>query len=644
MIAESWPQLWLPPPRLPLSTWAEKHLVLSEYAAKPGILRLYGWQREPLDSFTDPRVETTVLMCSTQMLKTLLIQAALAYAIVEQPGPALILQPKDPDAKAFSKERLAPMIRDCEVLRGLIAEPKSRDSANTIQDKAFPGGSLALAGAISPGNLARRSIRYLFCDEIDKYPASAGTEGDPIDLARERTITFQSRRKIVLCCSPTIAGRSRIAKAYSASDQRKPWVPCPGCEFRQVLKWAQVKFEPLGYECARCKALWGDVDRWAACEKTEWRADQPFRGTAGFWISHLYSPWKKLGAMVDDFLERKGDRQRHQVFINTTLAELWQDEGETPDEEILYARRESYPFGDQAIVPERGLFLTAAVDVQDNPPRLECEVVAWGRGRENWSVDYRTIQVFAANGQALPVTSPELWEKLDAEVLQRDYRHASGNTMPIMVMAIDTGKRPKPVYDFALKHARPVVSPTDVRIVAPRTVMAIKGTADSLRIISGVSKEDAARKRQGVHIVRIGTHCAKQELYDNLRHVRPRADGAAVMGCCHFPEYGKPYFAGVCSEQRVVKENGDIEFQKKPNARNEPLDLKVYNRGAAAIYGMDRATEKDWRRLETALGIQVAEVAPAPAPSPQSPQMAPAPPPRPRYQPPARRVRFRFGG
>ena len=632
---QEWSRLWLPPERLPLSQWAEKNVTLSsEYAARTGPIQLYGFQREPLDCFTDPRVETLVLMCSTQMLKTILIQLGLAYAIVEQPGPALVLQPKDGDAKAFSTERLSPMIRDCEALRSLVSESKGR-SSNTILQKSFPGGSLALAGAIAPGNMARRSIRYLFCDEIDKYPASAGAEGDPIDLARERTATFGSRRKIALCCSPTVAGLSRIGKAYDSSDQRRPWVPCPACGEFQVLKWGQVVFQPEPhYGCAHCGAWWNDVQRRAACEKVVWRAEKPFRGTAGFWISHLYSPWKTLSEMVSKWLETEGDRQRRKVFINTTLAELWVEEGETPDHEVLFGRREPYPAGDEAVVPKRGMFLTAAVDVQDSPPRLECEVVAWGRERENWSIGYWTIQSFAENGQPLPVTSPELWTKLD-ELLQRTFRHENGQRIPIMVMAIDTGSRPKPVYEFAKKHAQPVQSASGLRVVAPRTVVAIKGTDNAFQVIASVSKEDAARKRQNVRIVGIGTHCVKQETYDLLRHVRPRSDGGAMPGCFHFPEsYKKHYFEGLCSEQRIVRDGtGDVVWEKRPNVRNEPLDLKVYNRGAAAVFGIDRMTDMHWKKLET-------DLAPLITSADQRPEIqAKVQPAGPR---PTRPVRFRF--
>src|SRR5581483_11782416 len=373
---------------------------------------------------------------------------------------------------------------------------------------------------------------------------------------------------------------------------------------------------PVGYKCAACGAVWADEERWAACERTEWRPEGPFRGTAGFWISHLYSPWKRMAAMVADYLDRKEDRQRYKVFVNTTLAELWEEQGDTPDDEILLGRREEYPANDQAVVPTRGLFLTCAVDVQENPPRLEYEVVAWGRNRENWSIAYGAVQATASNGQALPVTSPELWEKLDREVLQREWQHESGQSLPILAMGIDTGSRPQPVYEFAKRHAQPVYSAAGLKVAAPRTVVPLKGVKDEIRVISKISKEDAARKRQNVRIVSIGTHRCKQELYDDLRDSRPRPDGSASPRCHHFPQaYGSQYFEGLCSEKRVLKASGDVSWQKVPGRRNEPLDLKVYNRACYAIVGGDRFNEAQWASFEEAVAPAVAEPESEPEPS-----------------------------
>jgi phage terminase large subunit GpA-like protein len=240
---EDLPSAWLPTERLPLSQWAEENLILSpEYSARTGHLKLYPWQRAIFDSFTDPQTEQITIMCGTQLVKTLFIQAAIAYVIAVDPGPILAVQCKDEDAKKFSKERLSPMIRDTPLLRELVAEPKSRDSSNTIQHKKFPGGTIDLVGTMSPANLARRSIRYLFFDEVDRYLGSSGAEGDPVDLGIRRTVTYGSRAKVIMTCSPTIAGESRIAAAYEATDQRKPYVACHDCGTFQVLEWARTRW------------------------------------------------------------------------------------------------------------------------------------------------------------------------------------------------------------------------------------------------------------------------------------------------------------------------------------------------------------------------------------------------------------------
>lgn len=628
-----WSSLWTPPERLPLSQWCEKNLVLSpEYSARSGPITLFPFQREIFDAFTDPRVEEIDLMSGTQLVKTLFIQGCLAYVMTEDPGPALLVEPKDADCKAFSKERLAPMLRDIPLLAG-VTDSTSKTGQDTLLQKDFPGGSLALAGSIAPGNLARRSIRYLFADELDKYPASAGNEGDPISLARERTVTFGSRRKIVLCCSPT-TDRSRIARAYEDSDQRQPWVPCPKCGKFQVLDWSHVEWNndlPVQarpatayYECVHCGAHWTDLDRWAACEKIEWRARKPFTGKAGFWISHLYSPWKRLDQMVEDYLTKKhsNSRQQLQVFYNTTLAQVWKEEGTTPQEDLLHARREDYPFGDEAVVPKRGLFLVAGVDVQ--PDRLECEVVAFGRGDESWSIAYEVIRGYAADDKErknpLPVTAPEVWMELERRILNRQWEHESGGTLSIWLTAIDTGDRPKPVYEFTLRHPQPAFSAAGgMRVHSMRSVVPIKGTADSLKVVSSVSNEDAARKRRGIKIVGIGTVAVKTALFDSLRFVKPDMEDA-VPNACHFPDYSIDWFRGVCSEQRIVTEGGKVHFEKKNSFRNEPLDCRVYAIAASVICGIDRFTEAHWQELEARVKVSERPLLPGTAPRPLTPQ------------------------
>jgi phage terminase large subunit GpA-like protein len=632
-------------PKVPLSQWAEANIMLSpEYSNSTGPLMLFGWQRAIFDAITDPTIETVVIMSSTQVVKSLAIMCAIAYWIVEDPGPILLVEPKKDAARDFSKRRLMPLARDCPILHDRISD-SVHDGRNTIQSKDFPGGNLLIVSAHTPADLAQHTIRYLVCDEVDKYDEDVGGsverqgEGDPIDLAWERAMTFGSRRKRVLACSPTVAGQSRIGKAFALSDRRHPWVPCPHCGTMQVLRFRDrngyhVKWDSsvarelqpatARYHCVKCDRPWTEQQRWTACNHyVEWRAEKPDadRSIAGFWVNHLYVPptWKTAASITRHFLAAKDDRQSLKTFINTVLAEEWVEEGEAPEKELLYARREPYPFGDTAVVPQRSLFLTAACDVQENPPRLEVEVKAWGRGRENWSIGYWILQAFHENGQELPVSARELWDKLD-ELLYRDWPHESGHHLPILAICIDTGRNPKPVYEFARRpgHHQLHYGPQGIKLIAHRTVVPVKGTADHLRIIASISKEDAARKRQGVRIVGIGTVCAKAEIFDLLRHALPQPDGSPSHGCYHFPMYDMVYFDGLTSEVKIVKPNGDVAYEKR-GPRNEPVDLAVYNRGAAAIVGIDRMGEEHWRRFEQAVQ-PITSPAPPTASTPAAPQ------------------------
>jgi phage terminase large subunit GpA-like protein len=585
---------WAPPPKLTLSEWADAYRFLSsESGAAAGKWKTLPFQREILDSFTAPDVHTVVVMSATQLVKTVLIENALGYIIDRDPAPTLLVTPRDSDADRFSKIRLAPMIRDTPCLRAKVLDVKTRRATDILSYKQFAGGFLAISAAGSPGNLAALPIRFLFADEIDKFPCSAGGEGDPVSLARKRQATYWNR-KTVMCCSPT-TDPSRIQKAFEDSDQREYYVPCPQCGECQALKWPNVRWDnglatkearaaSAYYECEKCQARWNDVERWRAVENGHWQASAPFAGTAGFHISELASPWKKLSEIVLDFLVKKDDPAMLQTFVNTSLAETWKQKGEQPEWATIYLRREDY--GERG-VPAPVLLLVAAVDVMEQ--RLEVELVGYSRTRESWSIAYETIP-----GSPTDMSADGPWAGVEA-LLMADYPHELGGRIPVAAMAIDTGEKPQPVYAFAARHARPVWSPArGGRVTVPRCVIPIKGTDDAFRLISNVSAADAARKRGDVRIYSIGTHYAKQELYDLLR-LTPLEGGGFPPWYCHFPlSYEREYFRGLCSEKRVVRASGKVEWIHDSAIPNEPLDLRVYCRAAAELCGLTQAPDQVW--------------------------------------------------
>ena len=302
-----------PPPDLTISDWADQHRRLSsEASAEPGQWRTSRaeYQRGIMDAISDPSAETVVIMSSSQIGKSESILNMVGYHIDHDPAPIMVVMPTERDAETWSKDRFSPMARDTPCLQGKIADPRSRDGNNKILHKRFPGGHLTIVGANAPSGLASRPIRLLLCDEVDRYPFSAGAEGDPVNLAKKRTVTFWNR-KIVLVSTPTNKGASRIEAAFEESDQRRYWVPCPACGAEQLLTWGQVKWdkdengghrpETARYHCADCDAAWKDETRWAAISKGRWIADAPFNGTAGFHLNEIYSPWVRLEALVASF-------------------------------------------------------------------------------------------------------------------------------------------------------------------------------------------------------------------------------------------------------------------------------------------------------------------------------------------------------
>jgi phage terminase large subunit GpA-like protein len=542
-------------------------------------------------------------MSAAQMLKTSVMVNFLGYIADVDPGPTLAVEPRAEDAKALSKDRVAPLFRHSPALRGKLAAVKSRDSNNTAMHKVFANGSghITFTGAISSSGLAMRPIRYLLLDEVDRYPLSAGSEGDPVSLAMQRTGEFEHNKKVIMCSTPTVDGESRIQAAWDTSDQREYFVPCPLCDHFQILVfndgkdggvvWPEGKPEEAAYCCENCKKLIPHSQKSWMVERGEYRPQNPGSPIPGFRVSQLISPKRSWGTIAAEFLVANESRETLKAFLNTVLAELWKEIGTAPDWEKVYLRKEDYALG---IVPAKGLLLVAGVDVQDD--RIEVEIKAYGRGKESWSVDYRVIQVPDQAGQPLKTSSPEVWQELEA-VLAADWPRESGGTMPIMAMTIDSGYRPQMVYDFAARHPQPAHGPSGDAISAPRTVVVTKGKPDFLKLIASVSPTDASRKRQNVRIWHIGTHWAKQEFYDWLRIVLPD-DGTYPPGYQHYAYKDQDFYRGLCSESRVVRASGKVEWVPDKTVRNEPLDLAVLCRAAAAVCGIDRFSAEDWAELE----------------------------------------------
>ncbi len=580
-------ELMAPPTKLTVSEWADKYRMLSpESSAEPGPwdTSRAPYQKGMMDAFSDEEVDEIVFMTSSQVGKNEIMNNMLGYSIHLDPAPTLFMSPTETMAKSNSKDRITPMIRDTEELSELVIDVQGKDVSNAILHKSFPKGHLTFIGANSPSNLAMRPIKNLFEDEADRYPASAGKEGDPIKLAEKRTANFWNKKKIK-ASTPGNEDTSRIEPDYLRSNQQHYHVPCPSCKKKQQLKWSQVDWEKIEGEtgmerhnpanawinCQYCGYHMTDNDLMGMLEGGEWVAVYPERKIQGFHLNELYSPWVSLEQTIIPHLEASysRDRELRKVWVNTSLGETFKENGESIKKDGLEGRAEDY--GEDVDIPEGSVILTAAIDVQDD--RLEMEVVGWNRHKENWGIEYNVIQGDPAHDQ--------VWNEA-FEWVRTPRFMASGLERIVSACAVDSGgHHTQEVYKFCKRHER-------------HRFFAIKGKGGQGEPFI---RTPTINNNVKCKLYTLGVDQEKSNLLlSNLKLETPGPNYS------HFPKgrgYTEEWYKMLTSEERKIKFiKGEKYYYwalKKGHRRNEALDIRVYNKAALEIANVR------WKLAETKL-------------------------------------------
>ncbi len=566
-------EAWSPPPRLLISEWAERYRYLSpEASAEPGL-----WNNEraahlvlPMDYLSPYRAcERVVFKSSSQAGKTECLLNFIGYIIDLDPGPILAIQPNiTPMGEAFSKDRIATMLRDCPTLADKIGKVKARVSASTILHKTFPGGHVTIAGANSPSSLASRPIRYLICDELDRWEATK--EGDPLLLARKRLQTFRARRtaKEIIASTPTYADVG-ICAEYDRCTQQWEWhLACQHCGELQFptlehFRWDNEDAATVRYLCKSCGAEHGLAmadkvklsGRWVCVKEGP-------ESAAGFAFNEWGSPFARWDDTIAEWINAQGDPARKQVVVNTVFGEPWEGEGERADPSALAQRCEDYG----AEMPDGVQVLTMGVDVQGD--RLELEVVGWGHRRESWSIAYQVLP-----GEP---TSGEVWEDL-LEVIDQTFERADGSQMKIAHVCIDSGAYTQHVYEAIKRYRRHSVTP-------------IKGAPGMAREEidrdwRAVMKRRARRVRYGKPPEIVGVDQIKLTVFHALNAIKGQAN------YCHFPaNRSEEYFLQLTGERLIVaaSKNRRPERHWVPiHSAVEALDCRVYAYAALLLSRAD---------------------------------------------------------
>ena len=651
---------WTPPPRISVPEWADRFRQLArEAGSTSGRWRTSTVEiaRGPMLAVTEPGVHIVTVMVATQLLKTELICNTVGYFAHLDPCPMLLVQPKEDAAEQFSKERIGPLIKATPALRALVGTSKTRNADETLLFKSFPGGFLAMVGAGSPDNLARRPVRVVAYDEVDKYPITR--EGDPIDLGDERLATFANWLSL-RACSPTIAEESRIAASWEAGDQRRASVACPDCGHRMFPDFfAHVEWEggkdgephrpaTARLYCEACGTGWSEGQRLRALASIRWHQTRAFdhcgerqqpleayksawtagyadalgaawtwsasprhavyRATcahcgeqpvptehASFQAGKLYSPWPRdtPARIAAKWLAAQDDEDKKQAWWNTQAGWPYRRHQGREIKADALAARGEVW---PAEVPDGVAVVTVGIDTQDY--RIEVETVGWGRNEESWSLDYEVI-----DGE---FDQPATQAALDA-YLKRIWHRADGRGFEVMAACIDSGgHHTEAVYQFAKARLG-------------RKVWAIKGESARTGQRNPVwpVKRPSSRSKKSFRPVIIGINAAKDFIRTALSRERP---GPNYMHVPASRDIG--WYTQLTAERSITKVVAGRKFrvwELPPGRANEALDCRVY--AYAALAGLMHMGLKLNKRADE-VGAAAAPAVPAPGEAPSPPTAA----------------------
>lgn len=554
-------QAIVPPERLLVSEWAEKYRMLdgkSSRAPGPWSNEMTPYLVGVMDEFNNPDTRTIVFCKPTQIGGTEALQNMVGYVVMQDPSPTMIVYPTKELAKSVSENRLKPM---------LMATPEIAerfDENSEMMELQFDGMYLSLAGSNSPAGLASKPIRYLFLDEVDKYPEASRKEADPIKLATERTKTF-SNAKIYITSTPTIK-EGHIWRAKESADVEKHYfVPCPHCGAQIEFRWGQVSFpkedgmsqtdraDLAVYICQECGGAITDNDKHNILPYGEWvevRRSKRYASTVAFWLNTLYSPFVRWSDIAKEFLVSKEDPSTLQNFVNSWLAEPWEDARFASDPSIVMERQTELP---EFIVPKWAKLLTAGVDVQQNS--LYWTIRAWG--------DHLTSQN-VCHGQVIS------FDDID-EIMNREYLSESGERFMVDLCLVDSGYNSDVVYDFCLTHSD--------------YAAAAKGANHeqmSHYKISSVNKEGSSAN--GLPLVMVDGGKYKDMIASRLRKDNGVGSWMVHGGC------DEAYAKQITSEHKVNVTKGGVTKAmwklKSVHGDNHWLDCEVYAMAAADIKGV----------------------------------------------------------
>lgn len=577
-----------PPEKLTVSEWAEKYRVLdAKSSSRPGPWRNHvtPYLNEIMDAFNSIETEEIVFIKPTQVGGTEALQNALGYVVMQDPSPVIIVYPDKELAESVSENRLQPMLRLSPALKNRFKELRTSKLEIQCEDMY-----ITLVGSNSPGGLSSRPVKYVFLDEVDKFPGASKKESGPIKLARERTKTFPDR-KIFMASTPTLR-TGHIWKAKENADIEKHYfVPCPHCAEYIELKFQQIKWsqdeklsyvdrsETAKYCCQECGGIIEDRHKPNMLNNGRWqivkeKTKSPRK--VAYWMNTLYSPFVKFSEIAKEFLTTKDDSDDFQNFVNSWLAEPWEDTKLKTNADTVMEAQTHIP---EFIVPEDTVFLTGGVDVQENS--LFWTIRAWGKHITSQNI---------AHGQAFSFSEVE-------RIMNLEYLKPDGTPMVVSLCGVDSGDQTDLVYDFCATNSD--------------WAIAVKGrpAGDNNYKISTINK--AGSNAYGMQLLLVSGSNYKDMIMARMKR-KPGTQGSwsVYAGC------DREYAEQVTAEHKIKKKNSankiiETWVPKTTHADNHYLDTEVYAFAVAELLGVRtlhlNEVEEDQEEIEASINEKTIE-------------------------------------
>ncbi|EFV78963.1 hypothetical protein HMPREF1013_00847 [Bacillus sp. 2_A_57_CT2] len=549
-----------PPENLTVSEWAAKHRLLdSKTSAMPGKWNneITPYLVEIMNEFNNVETEEIIFIKPTQVGGSEALNNMVGYVVMQDPSPVMIVYPKEDLAEFVSENRIQPMMT---LSKGLKEKFRKKESSRT--ELQCDGMFISLNGANSPSDLASKAIRYLFLDEVDKYPGASKKEADPIKLAKERTKTFNTNRKIFLTSTPTLK-TGHIWKAKENADVvKKFFVPCPHCGeyiellFKRII-WPEDKTmgyadraEFANYHCQECGDIITDQHKVSMLKYGKWEVVEQktqFPRKVAYWMNTLYSPFVRFSEIAKEFLTSKDDPEAFQNFVNSWLAEPWEDTKLKTNADLVLERQTEYV---EFEVPDWAVMLTGGVDVQETS--LYWTIRAWG--------PFLTSQNIA-HGQAMSFREIE-------KVMNAEYSKRNGETFMVNLCGVDSGDQTDDVYDFCASNSEWAIPVKGV------------GTSYSHFKISTINK--ATSNAHGTRLLLVDGGKYKDMIASRMG--KPNGQGSWMV----YKDCDREYAEQVTAEHKVNSKGSggrvtQVWVPKTSHADNHYLDTEVYALAAADV-------------------------------------------------------------